>query len=59
MSDDLKMQFLSWWESSYPHARPSGHTITTHVSFAEHVLDQKRIAEIRELAALMNEEPCH
>lgn len=56
---DLKEEFMQWWHASYPNTAPSSHTITSHVAFAEHVMEQKRIKDFRELAILMNEEPCH
>lgn len=56
---DLESEFLAWWQDSYRNAPPSGHTVNSHVAFAQHVLEQKRVAEFRELAILLNEEPCH
>lgn len=56
---DLESEFLAWWQGSYRNAPVHGHAVSTHVAFAQHVLDKKRVAELRELAELMNEEPCH
>lgn len=56
---DLESRFLAWWQDSYRNAPPAGHTVTTHVGFAQHILDELRLHELRTLAALMNEEPCH
>lgn len=56
---NLESEFIAWWQDSYRNAPASGHSVTTHVAFAQHILDQRRIHEIRELAILMNEEPCH
>lgn len=55
----LESEFMAWWQDSYRNAPPSGHTVRTHVAFAEHVLERQRKQELRELATLLNEEPCH
>lgn len=56
---DLESEFLAWWQDSYRNAPVHGQAVTTHVSFAKHILAQYRNHKLRTLAALMNEEPCH
>lgn len=56
---DMESKFLAWWQDSYRNAPPSGHTVQSHVAFAQFILNEQRIYELQSLAALINEEPCH
>lgn len=56
---NLESEFLAWWQDSYRNAPVSGQAVKTHVGFAEYILNQQRQHEVKQLAALMNEEPCH
>lgn len=54
----LESEFLAWWQDSYRNAPPAGHTVQTHVAFAQHILDMQQINELQALAALLKDEPC-